>query len=161
MSIHYFNAIEFHEAFIPSLLDYIRGGNTEIRRAAADCLAKILQFQYSSVKRQELITLIRSDLAESSSCVLRKTFIYFCRSAVLNFSRQFFRTNFSEPYLALSKDRVATVRMEFAHSIAHIKPHLDYDVTLNLELMDIVNDLKQDSDRDVVEAVESTDLKLF
>jgi hypothetical protein len=56
---------------------------------------------------------------------------------------------------------VATVRMEFAHSIPQIKPHLDYDVTLNLELMDIVNDLKQDPDRDVVEAVEATDMKLF
>jgi hypothetical protein len=26
-TLHHFNAIEFHESFIPSLLDYIRGGN--------------------------------------------------------------------------------------------------------------------------------------
>jgi hypothetical protein len=30
-----FNAIEFHEAFIATMLDYIRCGNQEIRQAAA------------------------------------------------------------------------------------------------------------------------------
>lgn len=63
--------------------------------------------------------------------------------------------------MILSKDRVATVRMEFAHSIVAIKPHLDYDVNLNLEIMDILNRLKMDNDRDVVEAVEHTDFKLL
>lgn len=85
---------------------------------------------------------------------MRKTYIYFCKSAVQSFSRQFFKTNFTDAYLALSKDRVATVRMEFAHSVITIKPYIDYDVNLNLELMDILNRLKMDSDRDVVEAVE-------
>ena len=51
--------------------------------------------------------------------------------------------------------------MEFAHSIVQMKPYLDYDVSLNLELMDVLNYLKQDSDRDVVEAVEATDFKLL
>lgn len=44
--------------------------------------------------------------------------------------------------------------MEFAHSIVSIKPYFDYDVNLNLEIMDILNRLKMDNDRDVVEAVE-------
>ena len=61
----------------------------------------------------------------------------------------------------MSKDRVATVRMEFAHSIVSIKPYLDYDVNLNLEIMDILNKLKMDNDRDVVEAVEHCDFKLL
>lgn len=51
--------------------------------------------------------------------------------------------------------------MEFAHSVVQMKPYLDYDVGLNLELMDVLNYLKQDSDRDVVEAVEATDFKLL
>lgn len=97
---------------------------------------------------------MKQDLAESSSCVLRKTFIYFCRSAVLSFSRSFFKTHFMPTYLSLSKDKVATVRMEFAHSVVHIKPYLDSDDKSNLELMDILNELKQDSNRDVIEAVE-------
>lgn len=54
----------------------------------------------------------------------------------------------------MSKDKIPTVRMEFAHSVVHIKAYLDYDVNLNLELMDILNMLKGDSDRDVIEAVE-------
>ncbi|CDW84144.1 serine threonine-protein phosphatase 4 regulatory subunit 4 [Stylonychia lemnae] len=153
--------VKLYDAMIPSLLEYIRGGNAEIRQASALCLSKILQYQYNSQKRQELITLIKQDLAESTSCVLRKTFIYFCKYAVNCFSRQLFRTHFNEAYLSLSKDRVPTVRIEFAHSIVHIKPYLDYDINLNLELMDILNRLKQDHDRDVVEAVEQCDFKLL
>ena len=57
--IKLFNLPEFHEAFLPNLLDYIKGGNAEIRQAAAECLSKILLNQYSSSKRHELITLIR------------------------------------------------------------------------------------------------------
>lgn len=159
--INLFNLPEFHEAFLPNLLDYIKGGNAEIRQAAAECLSKILLYQYSSSKRQELITLIRQDLAESNSCVLRKTFIYFCKSAILSFSRDFFRNNFLHLYLALSKDKIATVRMEFANSVPFMKPYFDYDMSLNLELMDIINTLKQDSDRDVIECVEQCDYKLL
>lgn len=51
--------------------------------------------------------------------------------------------------------------MEFAHSVVEIKPYFDYDITLNLELMDILNSLKVDSDRDVIEAVEQCDYKLL
>jgi hypothetical protein len=51
--------------------------------------------------------------------------------------------------------------MEFAHSISYIKPYLDYDTNLNLELMDILNQLKVDLDRDVIEAVEQCDYKLL
>lgn len=93
--------------------------------------------------------------------MLRKTFIYFCKSAVTSFSRDFFKSNFLQLYLSMSKDKIATVRMEFANSIPHMKPYLDYDVSLNLELMDILNTLKNDSDRDVIEAVEHCDYKLL
>jgi hypothetical protein len=44
-----------------------------------------------------------------------------------------------QSYLSLSKDKVAAVRMEFAHSVVSMKPYLDHDVNLNLELMDILN----------------------
>lgn len=58
-------------------------------------------------------------------------------------------------------DKVATVRMEFAHSIVSIKPYLDHDINLNLELMEIINKLKSDPDKDVVEAIEQCDYKLL
>lgn len=51
--------------------------------------------------------------------------------------------------------------MEFANSVPYMKPFLDYDVNLNLELMDILNTLKNDLDRDVIEAVEQCDYKLL
>jgi hypothetical protein len=44
--------------------------------------------------------------------------------------------------------------MEFARSLVSIKPYLDYDINLNLELMDVLNSLKSDPDRDVIETVE-------
>lgn len=152
---------DFHEAFLESLFTYIKGGNAEIRFSASECLVKILQYQYSTEKRKELIATVKTDLAESSSCVLRKTFIYFCRSAVQSFSRSFFKANFLETYLSLSKDKVATVRMEFAHSVIHIKPYLDNDDKFNLDLMDVLNLLKQDSNRDVIEAIEQADFNLL
>lgn len=77
--------------------------------------------------RNDLIAAIKSDLAESSSCVLRKTFIFFCKAAVDTFSRSFFKSHFLSSYLSLHKDKVAGVRMEFAHSVRHIKPFLDYE----------------------------------
>ena len=51
--------------------------------------------------------------------------------------------------------------MEFANSVPFMKSFLDYDVNLNLELMDILNTLKNDTDRDVIEAVEQCDYKLL
>ncbi len=93
-------------------------------------------------------------MAKSHSCILRKTFIFFCKVAVKDFSREFFQHNFLEDYLALSHDKIATVRMSFAHSIVKMKKHFEYDNKLNLDLMEILNKLKTDPDRDVVEAVD-------
>jgi len=42
-----------------------------------------------------------------------------------------------------------------------IKPFFDQDMDLSLELMDILNHLHNDSDRDVLEAVELTDFELL
>jgi hypothetical protein len=89
--VHLFNMPEFQEQFLSSLFEYIKGGNSETRQAAADCIARILQHQYNSAMRQELIIAIKNDLADSTSCVLRKTFIFFCKSAVNTFSRGFFK----------------------------------------------------------------------
>ena len=42
-----------------------------------------------------------------------------------------------------------------------IKPYFDHDMDLQLELLDILNQLHNDSDRDVLEAVELTDFELL
>lgn len=54
----------------------------------------------------------------------------------------------------MSKDKVAAVRMEFAHSILIVKPFLDNDSAIGNELMSILTVMHSDIDRDVVEAVE-------
>jgi hypothetical protein len=51
--------------------------------------------------------------------------------------------------------------MEFANAMLIIKPYFDSDVDLSLELMDILNNLNNDMDRDVQEAVEHTDYELL
>ena len=51
--------------------------------------------------------------------------------------------------------------MEFANAMLIIKPYFDNDVDLSLELMDILNNLNNDPDRDVQEAVEHTDYELL
>ena len=111
--------------------------------------------------RNDLVAAIKSDLAESTSCVLRKTFIFFCKSAVDTFSRAFFKQNFLPSYLALHKDKVAGVRMEFAHSVRKIKPALDYEQTLANELISILTSMHSDPDPDVVEAVQQSDYELL
>lgn len=52
--------------------------------------------------------------------------------------------------------------MEWAHSVVSVKPFVDVgDVDIHLLFMDIVNKMKNDNDRDVIEAVDQCDYKLL
>lgn len=73
---------------------------------------------------------------------MRRTFIYFCKSAVKYFSRQFFKENFLEEFLAMAEDQIPIIRMEFAHSLVIIKPSLEDDINLNIRIMEIMNKLR-------------------
>ncbi len=64
-------------------------------------------------------------------------------------------------YLALSKDKVPSIRIEFAKSILLIKPFIDYDLDMSLHIMEIMNELKGDKDRDVSDAAENSDYKIL
>lgn len=142
-------------------MEYIKYGNCGIRRAAADCLAKILQYQYNSASRALLITVIKTDLAESTSCLLRKTFLYFCVSAIDTLTRATFKQHFLASYISMSKDKISTVRMEFAKSIVKLKPFLENDPILGNELMSLLSSMQSDADSEVVEAVEQCDYELL
>jgi hypothetical protein len=111
--------------------------------------------------RQELINAIKCDLAESTSCVLRKTFLFFCRSAVNTFSRNFFKQHFLQSYMGMATDKVAAVRMEFAHSLFQVKPFLESEQSLGNDLQSLLTSMTSDLDRDVVEAAEACDDKLL
>ena len=76
-------------------------------------------------------------------------------------SRDFFIKFFMKDYMDLSKDKVPHVRMEFANAMLIIKPYFDSDVDISIELMDILSYLSNDTDRDVLEAVEHTDFELL
>jgi len=39
---------EFHDNFIPDIMEFIRCGNTELKKSAVECLTKALQYQYNS-----------------------------------------------------------------------------------------------------------------
>jgi|LauGreDrversion4_2_1035121.scaffolds.fasta_scaffold54892_5 hypothetical protein len=152
---------EFQDQFLGSLFEYIKTGNSQIRHAAAECLARILQNQYSSGLRAELIASIKQELAESPSCAMRKTFLFFCKAAVGTFSKSFFKEHFVQSYISLSTDKVAAVRMEFANSLLFVKPWFEGDAALTNEMMSTLTKMHSDIDRDVVEAVETCDFKLL
>jgi len=108
-----------------SLLEYIRKGNSQIRHAASDCLAKMLQNQYNTELRNELVAVIKAELCESTSSTMRKAYIYFLKAAVDTFSRVFIINNFLTSYIQLSKDKVSSVRMEWVSSLVVVKPFFD------------------------------------
>lgn len=124
-------------------------------------IVKILHNQQNTVKRQELINEIQNQLGVNSPTQMRKTFLYLCKTAVQNLTRQNFAKYFLKDYLSLANDKVPLVRIEFANSMLQIKPYLDYDKQLSMEIIDILNTLRGDSDRDVVEATEHTDYLLL
>lgn len=92
---------------------------------------------------------------------MRKTFVLFCRFAVIQFTRKFFEDNFYVAYLALAQDRVPQVRMEFVRGLLEIKPFLDYNKQKSIELTERISELKGDKDDDVADASENTDLELM
>lgn len=60
-----------------------------------------------------------------------------------------------------SKDKVSNVRREFVNAMLNVKPYFDKELDLSLELMDILTQLNNDTDIDVLEAVEHTDYELL
>ena len=63
--------------------------------------------------------------------------------------------------MSLWNDKIATVRMEFVHSIVSLKPYLDYDKKINFEFIDILNSLRTDPDGDIIEAGEQCEYDLL
>ena len=81
-SIHLFHVPELTDAFTPSIFEYIKHGNTEVRSAAGKCLVTLVRHNYQSQRRKELMDMIREELGHSNSSVLRKTFIVCCVYAI-------------------------------------------------------------------------------
>lgn len=143
------------------LIEFIHKGNKETKEASCHCLSIILQYQHHGPSREQLLEMVKKELIQSNNWVLRKTFIYFCKYSVRYVPCEFFKKHFMKDYISCSQDKVPHVRMEFAKAMLSIKPYFDKDVDLSLELMDVLNALQSDADRDVLEAVEHTDYELL
>lgn len=112
----------------------------------------MLQNQYNTELRNELVAVIKAELCESTSSTMRKTYIYFLKAAVDTFSRVFIINNFLPSYIQLSKDKVSSVRMEWVSSLVVVKPFFDSEAALSNDLMTILNTLHFDPDQNVQEA---------
>lgn len=51
--------------------------------------------------------------------------------------------------------------MEFAKALVDIKPFVEEDQERNFELMECIDKLREDSDYDVADAIENTDMQLM
>ena len=143
------------------LVEWVWKGNRDTNEAACELLAKILKLQHHSPSRDELLNIILKEMAHATNWQQRKAYIVFCKHAIHTLSREYFRKHFMKDYLECSQDKVPHVRMEFANAMLAIKPYFDQDMDLSLELMDTLNNLHNDQDRDVLEAVEHTDFELL
>jgi hypothetical protein len=143
------------------LIEWIWKGNRETKEASCELLAKILQYQHHTPSREELLNIIFKEMAHSTNWMQRKAYVVFCKYAIQAFPREYFKKHFMKDYILCSQDKVPHVRMEFANAMLIIKPFFDHDMDLSLELMDTLNQLHNDTDRDVLEAVELTDFELL
>lgn len=68
--------------------------------------------------------------------------------------RSYFEDHFYQAYVHLASDKVANVRIDFAKSIFDVKPFVDSVQGIQTQLHDVVSKLKQDSNKEVVEAAD-------
>ena len=92
---------------------------------------------------------------------MRKTFVYFCKIGAGNFTVKFFVDNFYPNFVALSSDKVPMVRMEFAKSLFEIKPFIENEQAIGMDLMEKIEVLKNDEDPDVAEVTDDMDFRLL
>lgn len=76
-------------------------------------------------------------------------------------SKEFFKKYYLKDYILTSTDRVAAVRMEFANAYLVIKPYFENDLDLQLEFHQALTSLNNDSDPDVIEAKENTEIEMI
>lgn len=89
---------------------------------------------------------------------MRRTFGFFCRKCAGVLTRKQFLDTFYPSFYAQRNDKVPQVRMEFAKALVDIKPFVEEDQDRNFELMECIDKLREDSDYDVADAIENTDM---
>lgn len=124
-------------------------------------MVNILINQHDLNRSKALVDLINQDLATSNAFQMRKTFVYFCRIGAGHFTVKFFVENFYPNFVTLAGDKVPMVRIEFAKSLFEIKPFVENEQQIGMELMEKIEALKNDEDVDVAEASDDMDFRLL
>ena len=148
-NINLFNVPELSELYSKRLVDYMQKGQQEIKVRATELYAKLIFFNYLTKQREELIQVMVTTFAESKSSFLRKTFADFCLFGCQELPQMLFKEHFQEKFIALGNDKVPNVRLQFCKTLGQIKQLLDCNVDTNLEIFNILNELKNDTDKDV------------
>jgi hypothetical protein len=108
-----------------------------------------------------MVKQVITDLAEAGAFTMRKCFISLCRYGAGKFTRQFFLENFFSNFINLATDKVPNVRIDFAKSMADIRPWFESIQPQQMQLSEICSKLRQDADLDVSDAAENTDFELL
>ncbi len=143
----YFPSLEYNDYFLDELCMMLKGGNMQVKSAAADAICALLLRNHHAARRSAVFSQI-SMYAQSSCCYDRISFLVFAESAVNNFSQTLIRTEKVVPgILQLAGDKVAGVRMRFIGTAERTIPCLREDA--QKELIGRLRDMQKDKDREV------------
>lgn len=156
-----FHMPELQDNYERTLFSYLQNGNNHLRAKVCKCIVMMLAYQYDPERRAALAKSVVEELGESKAFQIRRTFITLCRTSAGVLSKTYFLENFFDTLIGLANDRVSQVRMELAKSLIDIKPFLETDQQKDFELMQIIDQLKNDPDQDVADATENADLNMF
>jgi hypothetical protein len=65
-TLHLFYIPEIHQLIVPMLIDFISKGNKDIKEAACNCLAKIMEYQHHTPSREELLAVVKKELHQAT-----------------------------------------------------------------------------------------------
>ena len=113
---------------------------------------RFFRFTVKSGDRHRILGRIHADMAGAKSCRTRMMYIHLCDMAISLFSKTYFKSNFFNNFLSLSKDKVANVRLKLCDLLPKVKSLLilpsDKGHLLKLENT-VKAMLETESDKDV------------
>lgn len=150
----FFPLAEYNEYFVEEMLEVLRGGNCQLKSAAASSLCSLLSQNYHTPVKRTCCSKVLL-LATSDSCYARINYILFFKASLEYFSLKFITEyNLFAPFIKLSDDKVSNVRIHFLRAAKEVIAKLTKD--LQKSVITKVKELKEDKDRDVKDRASST-----
>lgn len=132
-----------------SLITVMKSGAGPTRSKAGEVTAHLIAISASSDLRREIIDRLIQQLAKSTKHLDRQAYLDFCTHAVQYLSRSFFKANFLDSMISLSRDKVSSVRAKFAKLAPELR--LGINSEASYALSDVVSLLMEDPDKTVAE----------